>query len=487
MHRCLQIREILLEVLELVFASKNPYPDLVGLARTCRSFHGPALELLWREQPSLLRLVMCFPREILDFSEPRGCGYDSGTVKFTKTPSVQDWERPLVYAKHIKRVVNSVPAYMLRYELHASVLQTLLESCPSTPLLPNLRCLNYVVITGNSNAFVASLFTLFSPNLLQSLTFRCYYRLDSHDSHTFLTHLPNRCPQIENLSFSLLARPSADIIEYITRFASLRHLKSLDFAVAKHSESDCYIRPSSINPPNSFPSLVNLTVDCPYAVVVLHILKAIHSTKLRDIKLRCPCESDTANLREVFAIVASHPAWEESMRSILLTTGACSITVDDVRRLLTFNHLRRVDLDSIGLVPDDHLLDEMAKAWPMLEHLSITSSRSRTPSKATLNGLVPFSKYCPHIATLRLQLDASRVPVPANTTDASRDAPHEGERRGLLMYVEAPSEIRDPTGVASFLLNLFPRIALSIPAHQADSLQEFLWRRVVTIMVETRR
>jgi hypothetical protein len=224
MHRCLQISEILLGVFELVFTSWECYSDLARLARTCRSFQGPAIVLLWREQPSLLPLVMCFPREILDFSETVDDDYAVTTVvclqfacllyagsvaslefqfqKFVKTPSVQDWERPSFYVKHIREVSKAEFSNIYPYELHASVFRTLLESCPSTPLLPNLRCLNYYGIAGNSNACVASLFTLFSPNLLQSL--KSSYRLDSHDSHTFLTHLPNRCPQIEFLSISLL-------------------------------------------------------------------------------------------------------------------------------------------------------------------------------------------------------------------------------------------------------------------------------------------
>ncbi|KAF8841381.1 hypothetical protein BDN67DRAFT_967307 [Paxillus ammoniavirescens] len=377
---------------------------------------------------------------------------------------------------------SSVPLYIDTYKLHATVLQTLLESCPSTPLLPNLRHLNYDVITGNSDAYVASVSTLFSPNLLQSLTFGSDYRLPLDVNHTFLTQLFNRCPQTQSLSVSLLARSSVNVVEYITRFASLLYLTSFKFTVVGRSASDSYFCPSSINPPNTFPSLVNLSVGCHSPVLVLHIFKAIHSTRLRDIKLRFPCEVDIASLRELFAIMTSQPTWKQSMRSILLMTGACSMTVDDVRGFLTFNHLRRIVLDSTGLVLDDHLLDDMAKAWPMLEQLSITDSRSRTPCKATLNGLVPFSKYCPHIATLHLQLDAREVPVPVNTTDASRNESREGESTVVSMYVEEPSKISNPIGVASFLLNLFPRIVLSIPDGQAESQQEFLWRMVVKII-----
>ncbi|KIJ14835.1 hypothetical protein PAXINDRAFT_99884, partial [Paxillus involutus ATCC 200175] len=240
------IREILLGVFELVFTSENRYPDLARLAKTCRSFHGPALDLLWREQPSLLPLVMCFPREILDFSETSIGGRAVTTVKFAKVPSVQDWERPSVYVTYIRRMSNSVPLYIDAYKLHASVLQTLLESCPSTPLLPNLRHLNYDVITGNSEAYVTSVSRLFSPNLLQSLTFGSYYRLALDDNHAFLMHLFNHCPQIEFLYISLLARSFVDIVKYITSLASLRHLTSFNFTVVG-SAPDSHFRPPSIN------------------------------------------------------------------------------------------------------------------------------------------------------------------------------------------------------------------------------------------------
>ncbi|KIJ07622.1 hypothetical protein PAXINDRAFT_90106, partial [Paxillus involutus ATCC 200175] len=215
------------------------------------------------------------------------------------------------------------------------------------------------------------------------------------------------------------------------------------------------------------------------------ILKAICSTKLRDMELHFFGELDIANLREVFAIMASYPAWKQSMRSIILETGACSMTVDDARGLLTFSHLRHLELNDTGLVPDDHLLDDMAKAWPMLEKLRITNWR--IPGKATLNGLVPFSKHCPHIADLRLRLDAREAPMPANTADASRGESREGERTVVWMYVQEVSEINDPAGVAAFLLNLFPRIALYIPKIYANPQGEFFWKRVVKIIQETRR
>ncbi|KIJ12297.1 hypothetical protein PAXINDRAFT_101297 [Paxillus involutus ATCC 200175] len=483
MHRCLRIKEILLEIFELVFTSQSRHPDLASLARTCRSFSGPALDLLWHEQSSLLPLIMCFPRDILAFS-PRIHFAVPPTVKFTKTPTVRDWERPSIYAKRIRTVMPSW--HVDTYRLEASVLKTLLQSCPSTPLLPNLRHLNYYLITGRSDGYVGgdtyvtSLFTLFNPDLLQSLEFHSHLSLECRDSHRFLTHLPKYCAQIKRLYVSLLGRSPLEIAAHVTVFASLQHLEVLRFiAVASDLAVDF---PSFMNPPNGFPSITNLIVDCRSVITALQIFKAIHSTQLRGINLIFPYNVDIAQLRELLEIIASRPAGKESMRSISLRMGACSMTANDVRGLLTFNHLRHLSLGDTGLVLDDHLLDDMAKAWPMLENLSITNIRL-IPSNATLNGLVPFSKHCPHIAFLNLRLDVREVPTFANTSDAPRDESREGDRTALRLCIDGAPEILDPIGVASFLLNLFPRITLSVNYDKPE--QSVLWRRVVSIITGT--
>jgi hypothetical protein len=163
------------------------------------------------------------------------------------------------------------------------------------------------------------------------------------------------------------------------------------------------------------------------------------------------------------------------MRSISLTTGGCSMTANDVQGLLTFNHLRCLHLNRTGLVLDDYLLNDMAKAWPMLERLFIANPLSRSSPKATLNGLVPFSKHCPHISILHLSLDATEIPPSASTAHASRHEFREGPRKDLVLSIPASSGIRDATAVASFLSSLFPRILLYI---EGIGEERWLWKKV---------
>lgn len=67
MHRCLQI----LEMVEMVCFQFDPYPsrdvkDLASLARTCTIFQGPALDVLWKVQRTLMNLVRCMPTDLFD-------------------------------------------------------------------------------------------------------------------------------------------------------------------------------------------------------------------------------------------------------------------------------------------------------------------------------------------------------------------------------------------------------------------------------------
>ncbi|KAF8124654.1 hypothetical protein K438DRAFT_1892945 [Mycena galopus ATCC 62051] len=71
MHCTLEIPEILY----LIFAQVQRLycyderlgrrdPDLAALARTCKTFRGPALDFLWREQENLVNVLRLLPSHV---------------------------------------------------------------------------------------------------------------------------------------------------------------------------------------------------------------------------------------------------------------------------------------------------------------------------------------------------------------------------------------------------------------------------------------
>lgn len=80
MHRCLRVVDILYYILEFVvlelwdeddlWKGYNSYwvgnPTLAALARTCRTFQDPALNVLWRNQLTLGPLIKTLPKSAIN-------------------------------------------------------------------------------------------------------------------------------------------------------------------------------------------------------------------------------------------------------------------------------------------------------------------------------------------------------------------------------------------------------------------------------------
>ena len=63
MHHALEIQEILLNIIRHCYPPGRwgVAPDLPILARTCRAFKDPALDVLWEELHDFSPLVRCLP------------------------------------------------------------------------------------------------------------------------------------------------------------------------------------------------------------------------------------------------------------------------------------------------------------------------------------------------------------------------------------------------------------------------------------------
>lgn len=100
MHHCLTIPEIYGRILDfvtvtlwsenLIFNGYNQFyysnPMLAALARTCRTFLEPTLDVLWRNQLTLGPLVMTLPEDAYDVRRL----YDNTTLYANQFDSILD-------------------------------------------------------------------------------------------------------------------------------------------------------------------------------------------------------------------------------------------------------------------------------------------------------------------------------------------------------------------------------------------------------------
>lgn len=87
--------------------------------------------------------------------------------------------------------------------MHKSVLQTLIQSCPSKPVFPNLQELSYPTICNiaivDEATYMKSMFMLSPPNTLQSLSFQYPSGRNAKDTRNFLTQFRNHFRTLESL------------------------------------------------------------------------------------------------------------------------------------------------------------------------------------------------------------------------------------------------------------------------------------------------
>ncbi|OJT02716.1 hypothetical protein TRAPUB_6710 [Trametes pubescens] len=148
-------------LLEAILDTPGGRRSVSRLARTCKAFKEPALNVLWRDLDSLTPLLGLFPSTILRRARRPGLGL----VRFlslsgpevplltsapipplvptygaqTKAPEKQDWARVLAYGERVR----SVSYVESSGNIHPSILPLLDEHKPVAHLLPNLTSLTW--------------------------------------------------------------------------------------------------------------------------------------------------------------------------------------------------------------------------------------------------------------------------------------------------------------------------------------------------------
>ncbi|KAJ7109966.1 hypothetical protein C8R44DRAFT_634597 [Mycena epipterygia] len=138
--------EVTQKILEAILDSPNGRRTLSRLARTCRAWLDPALNVLWRELDSLVPVLGLFPSHLLKKARKPGLG-------LTTPPLEKDWEKILKYGGKVLRITYDE----ISNNVSNSIFPMLEEHRPRTYLLPNLQHLTWRV-TSPDNLDRAALF-----------------------------------------------------------------------------------------------------------------------------------------------------------------------------------------------------------------------------------------------------------------------------------------------------------------------------------------
>ncbi|KAJ7116932.1 hypothetical protein C8R44DRAFT_879462 [Mycena epipterygia] len=435
MHRCLQIREIL----DMFFEPADSYGTLAALARTCTTFQNPALDILWRNQDTLMNLLRCMPTDL--FSEEARYGLKNTStlttlLRLLRPIVASDWERPRLYLHRVRAIISGTTGGVSLAEVFPALSAFLKDDC----LFPNLSALHW----WHDNRDFPYIY-LFLTSTITNLSVSS----DGVDSHlSLLSALPRKCPALKDVSVFLRHNPdqlktlSSTVQNSLSIFIrALQHLEQLsiwvpDVAALEHIGRMPTLRSLELttlpvafasSPSSQTSMFVNLRhlalsdVDVQSATKFLQMC-ADAGLKSFEVEFTAPA---TSNQMENFAGALAQCSSSHSTLTYLTIDHSYGVpgTWTNMSYIMDTKHLRTLfcfsQLQQICIIwrhkvdLDDATVSDMARAWPCLEILKLPEP---IHPRVTLHSFPILARHCPHLRTLRMSFDTSGIPWPTNGT-----------------------------------------------------------------------
>ncbi|KAH7890975.1 hypothetical protein F5I97DRAFT_115675 [Phlebopus sp. FC_14] len=478
MHRCLRLEELLLRIFGIL--DKN---TLTVLARTCRAFTGPALDVLYRSI-TIGALVKCLPAEV--WSTTSGPDTAPSTMDIVRPLNNVDWSN---FINHSTRV-----RHLNMYDTsgYIQVIKMLLDAPIDIDIFPNLRTLSLSLLPSSDNPVdegIISLGCRFVPWILKSTLTALVLGLPTPVLKAVFDELPLEeiCPFLHLLD--VCAIPSdggspAEMPESLDRairslsslhhlachavssrtlqhIASLKNLHTLGLWLSENSHPVDVFLPMQEQDMVPFGRLRNLTLRSQRIQEICTFLNTIDW----DIAQLSLAITSVLSLSSVQALFSTLPS---KLRTTTLEHFQISMALGDdepvdppviglesIRALFVFSRLMSLSLKLQCIIDiDNSMLARMAQAWPYLRTLVIEQHEGHfAPPNITLPGLVPLLGCCRFLETFSLPINATFVP-----TDPSR-VPGDGVVNYRITEICVhDSPIMSPGFVAAFLSGILPEL-----------------------------
>ncbi|KAF7794016.1 hypothetical protein EIP86_005144 [Pleurotus ostreatoroseus] len=518
MHQCLTIEEVLRIIIEFA-ADVDPFGDpnqlaerklsrgyqtdlrtLLYIALTCKTFHNPALDRLWRQQWGLENLVALLPKSqtvlILIVDSPETANLILIQGRF-ETITGQDWARFDIYARRVKALDVSENCFCPEVSApkpSRSALETLRTR--AKPILPSLE--HFVWSYPPVSSELLSYFDMFLGPTVAEFFLDTRGVLQVSEAESKVLELPLMSPALKHFRFSALGTQQLKLqlpkivsslpmlhlftcgfvnisfsVELLSVLSTHPKLEHLELYVVSDPGDHPIVEQES--PPAAavqitFTRLQHLALGATMALLCADALKCMKLPALKDIKLEI---ASNDGLCDALAWIGT--SCSSTALKVLEVTGGDD---DEVPIFTTRNDLAILQkfkgLTSLAICGPFNLTDgdlkSVAAWWPHLEMLSLGQDGWRNaPRRVTLAGLLELVKGCPHLSEVALAFNPL---LPADFDPQG----HCNERVTSLGVADSPVD-DDPQVIADRLKTLFPMLE-SINASEFDTEAQIEWDQV---------
>ncbi|KAH9932319.1 uncharacterized protein B0H18DRAFT_1115985 [Fomitopsis serialis] len=503
-QRLLAISEVLIQVAE----DADDKFTVASLARTCRDFCSPALDVLWRSQVGLANIVKCMPPDLWEIREDGGrSSHPMLMFMFRRPMCASDWDRFNVYAPRIRELT----LYLCdrgNTRLPGNVYATLNMHAPSLPLFPSLRNWRCYDIP---HATVVPDHWLFLGSSLAELVLE-WDVLDERAAF-LMACLPFICPKLRTLRIRV-RRGFASYLIWLqpTPFSSLKELRTFEIRSMVDIPVDTlmaelqslpwlsdltlnrYPGPlwaspaATIEAPPSFRALTSLQLAGDPGNSCMSVLATSYFPALEELYIKAAAFGP---LDHIFRTIHDHCS-HTSLHTLHVTDGV-KLREDTpdfeplahpahFRYLHAFRGLEEVWIETLhGILLTDDDLRDMALAWPRLRALRLLPSENLLPGPptfepaGTLAGLAHFALHCPDLGSLAIAIDTSE----AHKMDILSAFPALLERVSALTHLLLGQcePMGKPEAIATSLAIIFPNLEEVLGSYPDPFLSD-VWEEV---------
>ncbi|OAX37560.1 hypothetical protein K503DRAFT_866783 [Rhizopogon vinicolor AM-OR11-026] len=458
MHPTLLLVEVLLETFAYLKPSGSASEkslsrrSLSALARTCKPFYEPAMDLLWEDMDDygIIPLLGCVTRLY-----PLVYAYGCKGFFYSDDPLSEHEGRQ--FLRHAARVRS----LCIQSDEHFHLLTGLpiAKTCVFPRLLA-LRLVMRICLGQNANHW-----HLFLSPVLRRCELPGFY--------SDLKSIGTLCPGLESLSLGSVAVHATDELPYkllsetVRSCKQLKHLQCtrLDCASWKHLSNlptlvtvtidegfdDVQLDPHNVN----FAPFLNIT--CLYfrmntAAYAITIMQHSKFPSLKVLGLNFVATLPVADAEQLVHALSkcktSQTLEYMEINSIYRSEAPESLLPKAIRHLFCFTQLRTLHL-YFPIYLDDHILFEAMSSWPHIHSLALANIHFLI----TFRGVFAALHLCPHLHNLALHIDTVHIDIdPEAETDTL-------QHTSLQTLDVGTSHAGDPEAVARTIFSMLPCIS----------------------------